>query len=74
MLTLELNEGPDNDAFKSMSEICYENGFASQGYNITTADGYILELWRIPGQFDENVVEGSKPVILLMHGLEGDMM
>ena len=43
------------DDFKTMSEVCLENGFASENYTITTEDGYILDLYRIPGQDSEEV-------------------
>ena len=41
--------------------------------NVTTEDGYILELWRIAGKKGEEI-DNTKPIILLMHGLECDMM
>ena len=41
--------------------------------NITTEDGYILELWRIPGKKGEEI-DNTKPVIYMQHALECDMM
>ena len=41
------------DKFKSMSEVCLENNFISEQYTVTTEDDYILELYRIPGQIEE---------------------
>ena len=54
----------DNDAFKSMKEICNENGFALEEYSVTTSDGYILTLYRIPGNLSETLPT-KKPVVLL---------
>jgi len=40
---------------------------------VTTDDGYILNLERIPGKLDEKD-SGEKPVVLLMHGFSNDHM
>ena len=34
---------------------------------MTTSDGYILEVWRIPGMVGDNTT--SKPVVFMQHGL-----
>ena len=39
----------DPDVTKSFEEICEENGFATENYSLTTPDGYILSMYRIPG-------------------------
>ena len=39
----------DPDISRSFEEICEENGFASENYTLTTTDGYILSMYRIPG-------------------------
>jgi len=54
-----------------MKEICNENGFSLEEYSVTTSDGYILTLYRIPGALNE-VSDTTKPVVLLQHGLEAD--
>ena len=38
------------DTFKTFEELVNDNGFRSENYNVTTTDGYILSLYRIPGQ------------------------
>ena len=43
----------DPDATKSFEEICQENGFTTENYSLTTDDGYILSMYRIPGAIDE---------------------
>jgi pimeloyl-ACP methyl ester carboxylesterase len=63
-----------SDAFKTMTEIANENGFTVESYQVITDDGYILGLYRIPGKIGEEVKDVSKPAVLLMHGLEADMM
>ena len=61
----------DNDAFKSIKQICKENGFAIEQHYVTTSDGYILTLFRVPG-FQNETTPTKKPAVLLQHGLEGD--
>ncbi|CAH0724584.1 unnamed protein product, partial [Brenthis ino] len=51
-----------------------QDGFYSETHKVTTSDGYILELNRIPfGRNDDKNCAGvtSKPVTMLMHGLHG---
>jgi pimeloyl-ACP methyl ester carboxylesterase len=58
----------NDDAFKSMTEICNENGFLSENYQITTEDHYILDLYRIPGKISEaESTDLIKPAVLMMH-------
>jgi len=40
----------NSDAFKTMEQIALENGFKTEKHTITTKDGYILNVWRIPGK------------------------
>ncbi len=62
----------DNDAFKSVKQIVKENGYAIEQYMITTSDGYILTLFRLPGYLNDTLPYAKKPVVLLSHGLTGD--
>jgi hypothetical protein len=66
--------GEETDAFKSLKEIVHENGFKYEEYNVTTSDGYILGLYRIPGTINEINLETPKPAVLVLHALEMDMM
>ena len=43
-----------------------ENNYLFEEYNITTADGYILKLHRIP---PKNYNKSGAPVVLLQHGI-----
>lgn len=67
-----LNSDLDNDANKSIKQICKENGFSIEQHVVTTIDGYILTLFRVPGFLNETEPFAKKPVVLLQHGLEGD--
>jgi pimeloyl-ACP methyl ester carboxylesterase len=69
---LKQSSDTDNDAYKTIDEICNENGFALEEYEVTTEDGYILTLFRIPGLIHEDHKNAKKPAILLQHGLGGD--
>ncbi|CAH2102898.1 unnamed protein product [Euphydryas editha] len=50
------------------------DGYYSEAHSVTTSDGYILEVQRIPFrrfETEENADKTSKPVVFLMHGLQG---
>ena len=59
-----------NDAHKTFTEIATENGWGVESYMVTTEDGYVSELFRIPGKAGESAK--GKPAALMMHGLECD--
>ena len=45
----EDNREATPDAEKNFAEIYAENGFAYEEHTVTTEDGYILSMYRIPG-------------------------
>ena len=49
-----------------MQEIVEENGFIFEEHNVTTEDGYILTMHRIPPPKDSM---GERRPILLQHGI-----
>ena len=53
-----------------MCQIANENGFQCESHQVTTHDGYLLNIWRVR---QENLDKDAPP-ILLQHGLECDMM
>ena len=57
----------ESDAFKSIEKITTENGFRCEKHTVLTEDGYILGIYRIPGQTNEKT-QANKPPILLHHG------
>lgn len=62
-----------SDAFKKLEDLANNAGFRCENHQVVTDDGYILGIWRIPG----NLTEGpnpKKPVVLLQHGMNADMM
>jgi len=61
-----------DDRFNDVDQICYENGFGYENFNITTEDGYILRLDRVlPTNTTKSDYNqgGKRPVVLLQHGL-----
>jgi len=64
--TLPDREDPNlnPDAFKSFDYLAKENGFLWEKHMVTTEDGYILELWRIPGKKGEAATNDKIPIFL----------
>ena len=56
--------GDRSDAKRTFGEICAENGFDFETHQVTTEDGYILEVFRIPGMVTEETTNTSKPPVL----------
>ena len=54
------------------------HGYASEAYTIITDDGYVEQIFRLPGKIgDENIPlkgkKAEKPAVLMLHGLECDL-
>eukprot|EP00347_Sterkiella_histriomuscorum_P018552 403345077 len=58
----------DPDLYLSFEQIVKENGFQYEEHTVTTKDGYILKIFRIPGRTTEATTNGKK-VALLQHGI-----
>ena len=65
----EANHGDRSDADREFGEICTENGFKVEYHSVTTADGYILNVFRIPGMVSEEESNVTKPPVLFQHGV-----
>ena len=63
--------GDTSDAKRSFEEICAENGFSYEEHKVTTEDGYILTVFRIPGLVSdsESAFNSTKPPVLMQHGI-----
>ena len=63
--------GDTSDAKRSFEEICTENGFQFELHEVTTEDGYELNVFRIPGLVSEGAEasNGTKPPVLFQHGI-----
>jgi lysosomal acid lipase/cholesteryl ester hydrolase len=52
-------------------ELIQHWGYEAEVYSVTTKDGYILPLYRIPhGKEGPSATNASRPVVYLQHGLE----
>ncbi|NXO74000.1 LICH hydrolase, partial [Phainopepla nitens] len=64
-------KSPNPECSMNVSEIIRYHGFPSEEYEVTTEDGYVLGLFRIPaGRNSQNI--GKKPAVLLHHGIFSD--
>ncbi|KAG1685156.1 hypothetical protein DVH05_009703 [Phytophthora capsici] len=63
----------DPDVGKSTVELIEARGYVAETHNVTTADGYILTVHRLPKSYDESQsgqdAAVDKPAILVQHGL-----
>ena len=65
----DVNGGDTSDSKRTFEQICQENGFSFEMHAVTTADGYILNVFRIPGLLGESQTNTSKPPVLFQHGI-----
>ncbi|KAI8465183.1 MAG: Alpha/Beta hydrolase protein [Monoraphidium minutum] len=52
-----------------MEELVVPKGYPLEAYEVTTEDGYILALYRIPHGRYRNTQRGPKPIVFLQHGV-----
>ncbi|VDO39419.1 unnamed protein product [Brugia timori] len=71
-ITNEISIKPLPEATMTTNEIISYHGYPSETHTVTTDDGYILELHRIPGgKAAVNSRNESKSVVFLQHGFIG---
>ena len=57
--------GDTSDSKRTFEEICTENGFQFEIHEVTTEDGYELNVFRIPGLVSEDTESNvTKPPVL----------
>ncbi|CAG5025864.1 unnamed protein product [Parnassius apollo] len=58
------------DARLDVPELVRKYNYPLEVHSVTTSDGYILEMHRIPhGRDASNTPNGKRPIVFLMHGL-----
>lgn len=68
LTAFNLASAENPDAERDFMQVCTAHGYLVESHNVTTADGYILTLYRIPGKQGESPKPG-KPAVFLQHGL-----
>ena len=62
--------GDTSDSKRTFEEICTENGFQFEIHEVTTEDGYELNVFRIPGLVSKDAESNvTKPPVLFQHGI-----
>ncbi|GMF46820.1 unnamed protein product [Phytophthora fragariaefolia] len=63
----------DPDVGKNTPEIIAARGYDVETHKVTTSDGYILTMHRLPKSYDESqsgaAAATNKPAVLLQHGI-----
>ncbi|OPJ84452.1 lipase member M [Patagioenas fasciata monilis] len=62
----------DPAALMNINELITYKGYPSEEYEVTTEDGYIITINRIPYGIQNQGNPASKPAVFLQHGLLGD--
>ncbi|KAJ0178303.1 hypothetical protein K1T71_006126 [Dendrolimus kikuchii] len=57
------------DAMLDVPDLIRKYGYPAEVHSVTTEDGYILEMHRIPHGRNSNSAGGKRSIIFLMHGL-----
>ncbi|CAH2091163.1 unnamed protein product [Euphydryas editha] len=66
---VRISDNVMEDACLDLADLVRKYNYPFEEHSVTTEDGYILGLHRIPHGRDSHNVAGDKPVVFLMHGL-----
>lgn len=59
----------DPDVGRSIRQIVEARGFVFEKHNVTTEDGYILEMHRVSENITTNSTGAQRPVVFMQHGV-----
>ena len=68
-LSSELTRMNNSDICDTQTELITSKGYPCEDHTVTTADGFILSLQRIPYGKRSLEKPASRPVVFLQHGL-----
>jgi pimeloyl-ACP methyl ester carboxylesterase len=57
---------------KMFAQFVQESGYVHESYTVTTKDGYVSEMFRIPGKVQDIGQETKKPAVLMLAGWLAD--
>lgn len=66
---LEHKGGVEPDACRNVTEIIRNKGYPVEEHRVTTSDGFIINIQRMPDGRKKRRAKGPKPVVFLQHGL-----
>ncbi|XP_026706832.1 lipase member M-like isoform X3 [Athene cunicularia] len=69
---LRMKRAVDPEVFMNINELITYKGYPSEEYEVTTEDGYIITINRIPYGMQNQGKPALKPAVFLQHGLLGD--
>ncbi|XP_074764463.1 lipase member M-like isoform X2 [Athene noctua] len=69
---LRMKRAVDPEVFMNINELITYKGYPSEEYEVTTEDGYIITINRIPYGTQNQGKPALKPAVFLQHGLLGD--